>query len=250
MGSELIVSGLTNLLPAAAPAVTQAATNVGSQLAAKAIAPEIGKIIGDQIGKSVNLSFMNATSKPNEAINKAFSNLQNYKAQNAPALSEKGYQSFGNDDFNYAFKTRQNRQALVDAIGEDNLSEMENALGGMLKVSNPNYDTDLTNAINYLQSPKSTRVAQRSQSLVQPGTKIFRAQNSPTGISWTTNREVAEKALDTSNKYVKDLIKKGINPIAEHTLTANDRYIAPHFTEYLNQSVYPQQEVLFNYGRI
>lgn len=238
-----ITQGLSNLIP-------QAATAVGTDVAIKAATPAIGKIIGDQTGKTVNLAFMNSGSQNNQAINKAFSKLQNYKAQNAPSIAEKGLQSFGNDDFNFAFRTRNNRQALADAIGEDNLLEMEDALGGMLKMGNANYDTDLSKAINYLQSPKSTAVAQRSQSLVQPGTTIFRAQNSPTGISWTTNKEVAEKALDTSNKYVQDLIKKGINPIAEHTLTANDRYIAPHFTEYLNQSVYPQQEVLFNYGRM
>lgn len=113
---------------------------------------------------------------------------------------------------------------------------LEKAIGGLVK-SQPTaeaYNSARQKALDFLASNSSNDVISESKNLLKPGEKIYRANTTPLGISWTTSRENALK--ETSSP----------NDIIEYTLQKNDRYISPEFVDKYSDSAYPQQEVLFN----
>lgn len=113
---------------------------------------------------------------------------------------------------------------------------LEKAIGGLVK-SQPTaeaYNSARQKALDFLASSSSNDVISESKNLLKPGEKIYRANTTPLGISWTTSRENALKEASSPNDII------------EYTLQKNDRYISPEFVDKYSDSAYPQQEVLFN----
>lgn len=195
----------------------------------------LSKLIGgfaDNYGDDI---LRGAANQTDDLVNAAYNGIRNYKIKNAPTLFERGFDHFGTQDFDYAKLMRDSEKAISSTIGDDALAALRDNVSGMLSVGNNNYDEELRRATEYLMGEASNPVAIQSQNYVKPGTKIFRAENSPYGISWTTDRNVALKARDNDNVR-----------ILEHILSPEDKYIAPQFTELYNQFTVPQSEVLFN----
>ena len=175
-----------------------------------------------------------ANNYGDDLVNAAYNGIRKYKIAN-PA----GVDLFGTQDFDYAKLMRDNEKAISKTVGDDALKSLRDNVRGMLKMYNNQYDDDLARATAYLQGDMSNPIARQSQNYVKPGTKIFRAENSPYGISWTTDRNVAMQARNN------DATK-----ILEHILQPDDKYIAPQFTELYNEFVTPQSEILFNWDKM
>lgn len=170
-----------------------------------------------------------------DVLKAAYNGIRNYKINTGPKLFERGFDHFGTQDFDYAKLMRDNEKAISDIIGEDALNKLRDNVSGMLEVYPSDYNTALNNAKLYLNDSISDSVARESQKYIKPGTKIYRAANSPYGISWTTDKNVALNSRNNNNVRV-----------LEHILQPDEKYIAPHFTELYNQFTAPQSEVLFN----
>ena len=113
---------------------------------------------------------------------------------------------------------------------------LEDAIGSLVRTQ-PTieaYNSARDKALSFLKSPNSDDVIYRSKQYLPPGQKIYRANTTPLGISWTTSYE---NALKEANRP-EDII--------EYVLQENDRYISPEFVDKFSDSVYPQKEVLFN----
>lgn len=187
---------------------------------------------GDDIVRSVANQ---ADDYADDLIMSAFNNINNYKTKNGVKLLDRGLDHFGAQDFDYAKLMRDSEKAISNAVGDDALTALRENVSGMLEMNPTDYRKALNTAKGYLNDTASDSIARESQKYIKPGTKIYRAANSPFGISWTTDRNVALQARNNDNVR-----------ILEHILQPEEKYIAPQFTELYNQFTAPQYEVLFN----
>lgn len=208
-------------------ALTQAAANYGDDVIRNTI-----NQYGDDIVRSVANQ---ADDYADDLVMNAFNNINNYKAKNGAKLIDRGFDHFGTHDFDYAKLMRDSEKAISDVVGDDALSALRENVSGMLEMFPTDYRKALNTAKGYLNDTVSDSIARESQKYIKPGTKIYRAANSPFGISWTTDKNVALQAR--RNDDVR---------ILEHILRPEEKYIAPQFTELYNQFTSPQYEVLFN----
>lgn len=208
-------------------ALTQAAANYGDDVIRNTV-----NQYGDDIVRSVA---NRADDYADDLVMNAFNNINNYKAKNGAKLIDRGFDHFGTHDFDYAKLMRDSEKAISDVVGDDALSALRENVSGMLEMFPTDYRKALNTAKGYLNDTISDSIARESQKYIKPGTKIYRAANSPFGISWTTDKNVALQAR--RNDDVR---------ILEHILRPEEKYIAPQFTELYNQFTSPQYEVLFN----
>lgn len=208
-------------------ALTQAAANYGDDVIRNTV---------NQYGDDILRSVANQTDDyADDLIMNAFNNINNYKTKNGAKLIDRGFDHFGTHDFDYAKLMRDSEKAISNAVGDDALTALRKNVSGMLEMFPTDYRKALNTAKGYLNDTASDSIARESQKYVKPGTKIYRAANSPFGISWTTDKNVALQARNNDNVR-----------ILEHILQPEEKYIAPQFTELYNQFTAPQYEVLFN----
>lgn len=171
----------------------------------------------------------------NDPLAAAYDKLAQYKTANPGKLVQAMDTSSMLNDFDYAALLRKNQQAAIDQLGENGFNTLRDNIAGVLQnqTSESAYNDARKRAIDFLLGSNSDDVANMSQRFVKPGQKIYRAANSPEGISWTTNRAIAEQER-----------KAGAN-ILEHILSADDKYISPQFIEMFSDSIVPQDQVLF-----
>jgi hypothetical protein len=171
----------------------------------------------------------------NDPLAAAYDKLAQYKTANPERLVQAIDTSSMLNDFDYAALLRKNQQAAIDQLGENGFNTLRDNIAGVLQnqTSESAYNDARKRAIDFLLGSNSDDVANMSQKFVKPGQKIYRAANSPEGISWTTNRAIAEQER-----------KAGAN-ILEHILSADDKYISPQFIEMFSDSIVPQDQVLF-----
>ena len=219
-------------------ALTKAVANYGDDVvrsAANTYGDDIVRAAANQADDIARV----AANQADDLISSAYNGIRDYKIKNGPTLFDRGFDHFGTQDFDYAKLMRDNEKAISNAVGDDALAALRDNVSGMLSVGGNNYDDELKRATEYLMGDASNPIAQQSQTYIKPGTKIFRAENSPYGISWTTDRNVALNARNNDNVR-----------ILEHILSPDDKYIAPQFTELYNQFTVPQSEVLFNWDSL
>lgn len=208
-------------------ALTQAAANYGDDVIRNTV---------NQYGDDIARSAVNqADDYAGDLVMNAFNNINNYKTKNGAKLIDRGLDHFGAHDFDYAKLMRDSEKAISNAVGEDALTALRENVSGMLEMFPTDYRKALNTAKGYLNDTASDSIARESQKYIKPGTKIYRAANSPFGISWTTDKNVALQARNNDNVR-----------ILEHILQPEEKYIAPQFTELYNQFTAPQYEVLFN----
>lgn len=208
-------------------ALTNAASSYGDDVIRNTV-----NQYGDDIVRSVA---NRADDYADDLVMSAFNNINNYKAKNGAKLIDRGFDHFGAHDFDYAKLMRDSEKAISNVVGDDALSALRENVSGMLEMFPTDYRKALNTAKGYLNDPVSDSIARESQKYIKPGTKIYRAANSPFGISWTTDKNVALQARNNDNVR-----------ILEHILQPEEKYIAPQFTELYNQFTAPQYEVLFN----
>lgn len=122
----------------------------------------------------------------------------------------------------------------VAKSSEDDI--LERTIGGLVK-SQPSesaYTEARKKALDFLQGTTSDDIVSKSKQYLKPGQEIYRANNSPLGISWTTSYANALKEANSP----EDIIS--------YVLQENDRYISPNFVDKFSDSIYPQEEVIFN----
>lgn len=182
----------------------------------------------------------NAPAVSDDPLAAAYGRLAQYKNANPEKLAQAMDTSSMLNDFDYAALLRKNEQAAINQLGADDFAALRDNVGGMLKnaPSENAYIQARQRATDYLAGANSENVARASQQFVKPGQKIYRAANSPKGISWTTNRAIAEQEKQTGAK------------ILEYILQPDDKYISPQFTEMFSDSIAPQDQVLFNWDKL
>lgn len=175
-----------------------------------------------------------------DPLDAAYAKLAQYKNANPEKLAQAMDTSSMLNDFDYAALLRKNEQAAINQLGADDFAVLQNNIGGMLKnaPSEQAYVQARQRAIDYLSGNNSENVARASQQFVKPGQTIYRAANSPKGISWTTNRAIAEQERQNGAK------------ILEYILQPDDKYISPQFIEMFSDSIAPQDQVLFNWDKL
>lgn len=142
--------------------------------------------------------------------------------------------NYGDDLAKAAGKVAANKSDdIVGIAGKKMLSEQ---IGDLVKTqpSKELYDEARDRALNFLNSQSSDDFVMKSKEFLKPGTEIYRGNNSPLGISWTTSYENALKEASSPEDVIKYVIGE------------KDRYLSPELVDWLSDSSYPQKEVIFN----
>ena len=125
--------------------------------------------------------------------------------------------------------------AISREIGSENASKLRNILGDYARLDNEDFEGSRNMVKNFLNSKDSDAVVNKSRDLLEDA-GVYRAQNSPDGISWTTKPSVALQ-------YVDESLHPDGTKILEGEIHPNNRVIAPQFTERY-QPALAQHEVI------
>ena len=162
--------------------------------------------------------------------------MRDYKDKNVMNMAENMIDEYGKGNFDWATLRRNGEKAIRVMAGEEGLNNLKTFIEPVVNNTSKRgeYEINKTVATNFLKSKDSDAIVKASRELLPPGTKIYR-RGDKSGISWTTN-----EALAKSSKYDGKLI--------EHTLTKNDRYIAPEFVDILQRTIENEYQVIFKLG--
>lgn len=165
-----------------------------------------------------------------ESVAKA---MRVYKDKNVMHMAENMIDEYGKGNFDWAALRKNGEKAIEKIVGKDGLNNLKTFIEPVVNNTSKRgeYEINKTVATNFLNSKDSDAVVKASRLLLPPGTKIYR-RGSKSGISWTT-----DKALANSSKYDGELL--------EHILTKDDRYIAPQFIDILQRTIDNENQVLF-----
>lgn len=233
-------SALSNLLG-------QQATSAVAPLATKAVTDAASAGLGKLLGSQATKIAVQRSIDPLSALQSAYDDVVGFKK--GQGLN---YESLNNKVFDYSPKYASNRNAIASILGEEDTAGLENNLSGMLKMAIPGeqYDVARQQAANWLNSDASNSAVELSRNFIKPGTKIFRANNSPTGISWTLDRQTAQNAIQDNLPFVKSNRAAGLPDVLEYTVQPSDKIIAPQLTEFMNENPLAQGEVLFDFSSV
>jgi hypothetical protein len=235
MGSELITSGLSNLLPVLAEKSTQAVANAATPLitdtVAKSIAPSATQGVYNLLGSSTPKIQQSATGL-SEALSQLRDSYEGYRMFKNDNIGK--YDRFG-DELNHrdplAVAQTGYDYYIKQALGDAYEPTMEK-IKGYAAVGNPNYDAAKNDLIAFLQSQDSDSVVNASHRLIPSGTQVWRAPNSANGISYSITKEGAQGAFNGAG-----------GDVIPYTVKDTDRIIAPEFMERGNTGA-PQGEVV------
>jgi hypothetical protein len=189
---------------------------------------------------SVPVKFNKSSSKNLEPatkigkdLNSVAEAMREYKAKNMKKMADNMIDEYGKGNFDWAAIRKNGEKAIEKMVGKDGLTDIKTLIEPVVNNTSKRgeYEINKTVATNFLKSKDSDSVVKASRELLPPGTKIYR-RGSKSGISWTT-----DEALAKSSKYDGELL--------EHTLTENDRYIAPQFIDILQRTIENENQVLF-----
>lgn len=172
----------------------------------------------------------NSIGKDLMSVSKA---MREYKAKNITKMAENMVDEYSGNNFDWATIRRKGEEVLTGMLGGENLKKLKTFIEPAVNNSyrGGEHEINKTVAANFLKSKDSEEIVRASRKLLPAGTKIYR-RGSKSGISWTTNKELAN-----SGKYDGDLL--------EHILTKNDRYIAPEIIDILQRTIDNEDQVIF-----
>lgn len=162
--------------------------------------------------------------------------MRSYKDKNVMNMANNMIDEYGKENFDWAGIRRKGEKVIKEMMGDEGLNNLKTFIEPVVNNASKmgEYEINKTVATNFLKSKDSNAIVKASRELLPPGTKIYR-RGDKSGISWTTN-----EALARSSRYDGELL--------EHTLTKNDRYIAPEFIDILQRTPENEYQVLFKLG--
>lgn len=169
-------------------------------------------------------------------LKSAASAMRVYKDKNMLNMADNMIDAYDESNFDWAAIRRKGEQALTNLLGEENLKNLKVLVEPVVNNSSRKGEHEVNKlvAANFLKSNDSDDIVKLSRELLPAGKKIYR-RGDKSGISWTTNEELAK-----SGKYDGKLI--------EHTLTEKDRYIAPEIIDILQRTLENEYQVIFKLG--
>lgn len=241
IGNEVVGGGRKSVLGGLTKASTKMAEKEGANIAKKLVVDEISE---------KTPSVLRVFTKDNPmSLQEAYertASMRNAHASNKRMLTEASgkelYKNFPNDFMEldnsnpYAKKLFGDYDnAISREIGSENASKLRNILGDYARLDNEDFEGSRNMVKNFLNSKDSDAVVNKSRDLLEDA-GVYRAQNSPDGISWTTKPSVALQ-------YVDESLHPDGTKILEGEIHPNNRVIAPQFTERY-QPALAQHEVI------
>ena len=242
IGNEVVGGGRKSVLGGLAKASTKMAEKEGANIAKKLVVDEIS----DGVPSVIRVFTKDNPMSLQEAYERTAS-LRNAHANNMRMLSDSSgryiYKNMPNDFLDvgksnpYANKllNEQYDSAIAREIGEDNASKLGTLLGDYARLENNDFGGSRKAVSDFLASNDSDAIVNKSRELLKDA-GVYRAQNSPDGVSWTTKPSVALQYVDSS-------LRPEGTEILEGEIMPNNRVIAPQFTERY-QPALAQHEVI------
>ena len=163
--------------------------------------------------------------------------MRAYKDKNMLNMADNMIDAYDESNFDWAAIRRRGEQAITNLLGEENLKNLKVLVEPVVNNASRKGEHEVNKlvAANFLKSNDSDDIVKLSRELLPVGEKIYR-RGDKSGINWTTSRKLAE-----SDKYDGELL--------EHTLTENDRYIAPEIIDILQRTLENEHQVIFKLGK-
>lgn len=230
IGNEVVGGGRKSVLGGITKASTKMAEKEGANIAKKLVVDEIS----EKTPSAIRVFTKDNPMSLQEAYERTAS-LRNAHANNMRMLMDSSgrsiYKNMPNDFLDvgksnpYANKllNEQYDSAIAREIGEDNASKLGTLLGDYARLGNDDFGGSRRAVSDFLASNDSDAVVNKSRELLEDA-GVYRAQNSPDGISWTTKPSVALQ-------YVDESLHPDGTKILEGEIRPNNRVIAPQFTE-------------------
>lgn len=241
IGNEVVGSGRKSVLGGLTKASTKMAEKEGANIAKKLVVDEIS----EKTPSVIRVFTKDNPMSLQEAYERTAS-MRNAHASNKRMLTEASgkelYKNFPNDFMEldnsnpYAKKLFGDYDnAISREIGSENASKLRNILGNYARLDNKDFEGSRNMVKNFLNSKDGDAVVNKSRDLLEDA-GVYRAHNSPDGISWTTKPSVAMQYIDES-------LHPDGTKILEGEIHPNNRVIAPQFTERY-QPALAQHEVI------
>lgn len=199
------------------------------------VANEGGGVPAEIINKTK--TYLEPAKELGKDLKSVASAMRAYKDKNMLNMADNMIDAYDESNFDWAAIRRRGEQAITNLLGEENLKNLKVLVEPVVNNASRKGEHEVNKlvAANFLKSNDSDDIVKLSRELLPVGEKIYR-RGDKSGINWTTSRKLAE-----SDKYDGELL--------EHTLTENDRYIAPEIIDILQRTLENEHQVIFKLGK-